>query len=232
MIHGPLVKSVDGRYVLYADHLVALALQSEEWRDNKRYLENDLALKMEQIAGLTAENKQLKEKLEDEPVRGRIPTLDEMRELLNSKELADEREDWRKVSNAQTDLRQNLMDMLIEKDKQITALTAELEAWKSTFGTSQLTHAQAQLERLTTENKRLRTMSTVEMMCENYNVKCHVEEWEARCLKAEAENKRLRKEITKLHAFWEWSHIPDRKLFEQDWEATDESTCGLGPTPE
>jgi hypothetical protein len=29
-------------------------------------------------------------------------------------------------------------------------------------------------------------MSTVEMMCENLNVKHHVTEWEERCLKAEA----------------------------------------------
>jgi hypothetical protein len=35
--------------------------------------------------------------------------------------------------------------------------------------------------------KRLKTMSTVEMMCENENVKAHVEEWEVRCLKAEAQ---------------------------------------------
>jgi hypothetical protein len=51
---------------------------------------------------------------------------------------------------------------------------------------------------LEAENERLRTMSTVEMMCENYNVKCHVEEWEKRCLKAEAENERLKKVVDKL----------------------------------
>ena len=33
----------------------------------------------------------------------------------------------------------------------------------------------------------LKTMSTVEMMCENKNVKHHITEWENRCLKAEAE---------------------------------------------
>lgn len=32
---------------------------------------------------------------------------------------------------------------------------------------------------------RLKTMSVVEMMCENYNVDAHIREWEARCLKAE-----------------------------------------------
>ena len=34
---------------------------------------------------------------------------------------------------------------------------------------------------------RLRTMSAVEMMCENENVRAHITEWEERCLKAEAE---------------------------------------------
>lgn len=42
-----------------------------------------------------------------------------------------------------------------------------------------------EVRRLRAEVERLHTMSTVEMMCENYNVKCHIEEWEARCLKAE-----------------------------------------------
>lgn len=44
------------------------------------------------------------------------------------------------------------------------------------------------------EAERLRSMSTVEMMGENLNVKHHVEEWEARCLKAEADADRLRSE--------------------------------------
>lgn len=36
------------------------------------------------------------------------------------------------------------------------------------------------------EIERLKTMSMVEMMCENANVDAHVLEWEARCLKAES----------------------------------------------
>jgi hypothetical protein len=43
--------------------------------------------------------------------------------------------------------------------------------------------------------ERLRLMSTVEMMIENQNVRHHVEEWEKRCLKAEAEVERLRAEL-------------------------------------
>jgi hypothetical protein len=34
---------------------------------------------------------------------------------------------------------------------------------------------------------KLRSMSAVEIMCENLNVKHHISEWETRCLKAEAE---------------------------------------------
>ena len=48
--------------------------------------------------------------------------------------------------------------------------------------------------------ERLRTMSTVEMMCENLNVKHHVEEWEKRCLKAEKDVKTLKEEVEK------WKH--------------------------
>ena len=40
-------------------------------------------------------------------------------------------------------------------------------------------------DRLKAENERLRKMSTIEMCCENLNVKHHTEEWEQRCLKAE-----------------------------------------------
>lgn len=45
---------------------------------------------------------------------------------------------------------------------------------------------------LLAEIDRLRTMSTVQMMGENENVRQHVVEWERRCLKAEAEIDRLR----------------------------------------
>ena len=41
------------------------------------------------------------------------------------------------------------------------------------------------------EVARLKSMSTIEMMCENFNVRYHVAEWEARCLTAEAEVARL-----------------------------------------
>lgn len=47
-----MIKSNDGDYVLYANHMA----EKEAWRDNKRDLENDLALKMEQIATLTDDN--------------------------------------------------------------------------------------------------------------------------------------------------------------------------------
>lgn len=43
----------------------------------------------------------------------------------------------------------------------------------------------AEIARLRAENERLKTMSTVEMMCENANVDSHVREWEKRCLIAE-----------------------------------------------
>lgn len=48
------------------------------------------------------------------------------------------------------------------------------------------------------EISRLKTCSTIEMMCENVNVDSHVREWEDRCLKAEAEVERLRTENVML----------------------------------
>src|SRR6185295_4905509 len=54
-----------------------------------------------------------------------------------------------------------------------------------------LKRVKAERDRLLAGVERLKSMSTVEMMCENLNVKHHVEEWEARCLKAEAERDTL-----------------------------------------
>lgn len=48
------------------------------------------------------------------------------------------------------------------------------------------------------ECERLRTMSTVEMMCENLNVRHHVLEWESRCFASEAEVRRLRWALTAI----------------------------------
>lgn len=59
----------------------------------------------------------------------------------------------------------------------------------------------AELREAYAEIERLKTMSTVEMMCENLNVKHHVEEWERRCLKAESEIARLRAALQKSAGF-------------------------------
>ena len=49
----------------------------------------------------------------------------------------------------------------------------------------------------------LLSMSTVEMMGENLNVKHHVEEWEARCLKAEQQLVQAQAEIAQLKTLYE-----------------------------
>ena len=56
---------------------------------------------------------------------------------------------------------------------------------------------QAQWHATKQQLARLRSMSTVEMMCENINVKHHVEEWEDRCLRAE-------QQLTTLREFTTW----------------------------
>lgn len=55
-----MVKYSEGAYCLYSDHLAALEDQREAWRDNKRYLENDVALKREQIAALNERHDDIK----------------------------------------------------------------------------------------------------------------------------------------------------------------------------
>lgn len=44
----------------FKEKIATLEEQRESWRDNKRDLENDVALKTEHIAALTAENERLK----------------------------------------------------------------------------------------------------------------------------------------------------------------------------
>ena len=50
-----------------------------------------------------------------------------------------------------------------------------------------------EIDRLKAEVEKLRTMSAVEMMCENINVRFHIQEWSMRCLNAEAEVERLKR---------------------------------------
>lgn len=57
----------------------------------------------------------------------------------------------------------------------------------------------AEVENLRQKVHALKTMSTVEMMCENERVNQHVTEWEKRCLKAEAEVDDLREQLTQSH---------------------------------
>jgi hypothetical protein len=66
--------------------------------------------------------------------------------------------------------------------------------WKGGNATL-IANAPTDIAALLAEVERLRTMSTVEMMCENESVRQHVVEWEARCLKAEAEVERLRESV-------------------------------------
>ena len=49
----------------------------------------------------------------------------------------------------------NAFELLVAANEQIAALKAELDAWHSVFGTTQLTHAQAKMERQAEEIKRL-----------------------------------------------------------------------------
>jgi hypothetical protein len=67
---------------------------------------------------------------------------------------------------------------------EIATLTADLAYWKDIAANRVAVNIEndALKERL----RELCTISTVEMMCENESVRSHVEEWEKRCLKAEA----------------------------------------------
>jgi hypothetical protein len=65
--------------------------------------------------------------------------------------------------------------------------------------------------------RELCTMSTVEMMCENENVRFHVEEWEKRCLKAEADNQRLREALEEIKQAFRAS-LPEKGVPDEDME--------------
>ena len=94
------------------------------------------------------------------------------------------------------------------------ALHAKIERYKTQHQQYVKLEAEQdeEIESLRVEIKRLRTMSTVEMMCENENVKFHVIEWENRCLKAEAvirekdaEIERLKKQLESTSQRSAWS---------------------------
>ena len=61
-------------------------------------------------------------------------------------------------------------------------------------------------EVVTPIRERFKSMSTVEMMGENENVRQHVTEWEERCLKAETENAALKEELKKWRGQAEDNH--------------------------
>ena len=58
----------------------------------------------------------------------------------------------------------------------------------------------AEIEKLKLRLMEFHTMSTVEMMCENENVRHHVTEWENRCLKAEADLAESQERVRELEA--------------------------------
>jgi hypothetical protein len=62
-----------------------------------------------------------------------------------------------------------------------------VEQWFKRHGLNTQSEVMDRLESLEAQVDRFKTMSTVEMMCENESVRAHVTEWEARCLKAEAQ---------------------------------------------
>ena len=58
-------------------------------------------------------------------------------------------------------------------DERVAELEVEIQAWKTAFGTSQLTHALAKLEAATKEIERLtsRIQDAVDVMCDGDNIK-------------------------------------------------------------
>lgn len=131
-------------------------------------------------------------------------TLDAFRKLVDgyANVCADakalhEREDERDRALADTEHRHALAERerdalaakLAEAEKERDARIREL-----VLVGNERSVTEAHLATARAEAERLRSMSTVEMMGENLNVKHHVEEWEARCLKAEADAGRLRSE--------------------------------------
>lgn len=97
------------------------------------------------------------------------------------------------------------VDFARQLERELSAMTQERDAAQAQHRCCKTWANDARAER-----DRIRSMSVVEMMCENLNVKHHVEEWEQRCLKAEAErdriaadNARLRDALRRIHNWGE-----------------------------
>jgi hypothetical protein len=76
------------------------------------------------------------------------------------------------IRNQEQTIEQQREDIEITKQAHIIDLDA-------------LQYSYNKVKRLNREIERFKTMSTVEIMCENESVRAHVTEWENRCLKAE-----------------------------------------------
>lgn len=79
-----------------------------------------------------------------------------------------------------------------------------------------------EVERLRADNERLKTMSTVEMMCENLNVNAHVRDWETRCLKAEDKVADLTRRLAEAKAIAQHN---DPMMFKAAQEDDEERAC-------
>jgi hypothetical protein len=93
------------------------------------------------------------------------------------------------IRNQEQTIEQQREDIEITKQAHIIDLDA-------------LQYSYNKVKRLNREIERFKTMSTVEIMCENESVRAHVTEWENRCLKAEtkiAHLLSLLKATTPLH---------------------------------
>ena len=92
-----------------------------------------------------------------------------------------------------------LEEQLAQQLQQLGAITLALKDAGCPLDESGSDFVIRQAQQLAT----LLSMSTVEMMGENLNVKHHVEEWEARCLKAEQQLVQAQAEIAQLKTLYE-----------------------------
>lgn len=94
-----------------------------------------------------------------------------------------------------------LTEMLKARDSQLKALESQLSAARAerlesiNAGALAVIRYQAELAAKDTEIARFRSMSTVEMMCENESILAHVTEWESRCLMAESQLQEARRQL-------------------------------------
>ncbi len=143
-VGGPLVKDNNGDIVFYTDHLAALEAAVQRERQATTIVSFQKQERIEILEAAVKEKDEWIDRLED----GRIVTC----VYCGHAYPPETQRSKRKILYEHIKLCPK--HPLRHAEEQIATLIAELDAWKSVFGTTQLTHAQARLEQAEKANAK------------------------------------------------------------------------------